>query len=271
MCCSCSPGCRSGITWFTVLVTAWSVTLSLVITPLVIPLAMALGALVRACASVEAAVAREALGVRVYAPHRPLVRQGLFRRAFGWLSDPAMWRAQGYLAYRAVIGFGPADQPAGRIARADRGADLLPLLERHAQLRLLARGYARQGAAAGAGGHGGIFRHHAPRGPAWITLPPRGGGPAREVGRPAGAVRTPEHRRASPATRSAGSGLRDQLGGDGPRLGADRSRLLLADLADPLAAALLRDLGVEAARRRESRALETTWSEPPSAYRSAYR
>ena len=94
-----------GLTWFVALVTVWSLALAVAITPLVIPLALGLAALIRACAGVEAAVAREALSVPVYAPHHAPGRPGIFRRTFGWLGDPAMWRAQGYLAYRAIVGF----------------------------------------------------------------------------------------------------------------------------------------------------------------------
>src|SRR6185312_7497962 len=98
-------GLPFGIAWFTVLVTGWSLTLGLLVTPLVIPLAMGLGGLIRGLAAVEASLARDALGIRVYPPHRPFRRGGLLRRSFGWLADASMWRAQGYLAYRAVIGF----------------------------------------------------------------------------------------------------------------------------------------------------------------------
>jgi signal transduction histidine kinase len=99
-------GLPFGTAWFVLVVTAWSLTLGLLVTPLVIPLAMGLGALIRALAALEASLARDALGIRVYAPHHGLRRGGLLRRSFGWLADASMWRAQGYLAYRAVIGFG---------------------------------------------------------------------------------------------------------------------------------------------------------------------
>ena len=98
-------GLPLGIAWFTILVTAWSLLVGLAITPLVLPLAFGMPFLIRACASLEASLARETLGVRVYPPHRTIVNQSFFRRCFGWITDPAMWRAQGYLAYRAVVGF----------------------------------------------------------------------------------------------------------------------------------------------------------------------
>jgi signal transduction histidine kinase len=101
-------GLPLGIVWFTVMVTAWSLFVGLAVTPLVLPIAFGMPILIRACASLEASLARETLDVRVYPPHRTIVNQGLFRRAFGWIANPAMWRAQGYLAYRSVVGFGLA-------------------------------------------------------------------------------------------------------------------------------------------------------------------
>jgi signal transduction histidine kinase len=98
-------GLPLGILWFTGLVTAWSLLVGLLVTPLVLPLAFAMPYLIRWSASLEASLARDTLGVRVYPPHRPLVNQSFFRRCFGWITDPAMWRAQGYLAYRSVAGF----------------------------------------------------------------------------------------------------------------------------------------------------------------------
>jgi signal transduction histidine kinase len=94
-----------GTLWFTILVTGWSLAVGLVITPFVIPLLLGLAMLIRAAAGAEAALARELLHVRVYPPHAPLMRQSIWRRTFGWLADPAMWRAQAYLMLRYVLGF----------------------------------------------------------------------------------------------------------------------------------------------------------------------
>lgn len=93
-----------GTLWFTILVTAWSLGVGLLITPLVIPIAFGMPFLITASAGLEAALARRLLGVSVYPPHAPLARAGFWRRAFGWLSDPAMWRAQAYLLLRFVLG-----------------------------------------------------------------------------------------------------------------------------------------------------------------------
>jgi signal transduction histidine kinase len=98
-------GLPLGVIWFTCIVTLWSLLLGLAVTPLVIPLAFAMPYLIRAAAGVEAGLARTLLRVPVYPPHLPMVKQGFWRKGFGWLANPAMWRAQAYLAYRAVVGF----------------------------------------------------------------------------------------------------------------------------------------------------------------------
>jgi signal transduction histidine kinase len=94
-----------GTLWFTILVTGWSLALGLAITPFVIPLLLGFAMLIRACATADAALARRLLHVRVYPPHTALVRQSIWRRTFGWLADPAMWRAQAYLMLRFALGF----------------------------------------------------------------------------------------------------------------------------------------------------------------------
>jgi signal transduction histidine kinase len=94
-----------GILWFSILATGWSLALGLAITPFVIPLMLGLPMLIRAAAGAEAALARELLRVPVYPPHAQLVSQTLWRRTFGWLMDPAIWRAQAYLMVRFVLGF----------------------------------------------------------------------------------------------------------------------------------------------------------------------
>jgi signal transduction histidine kinase len=98
-------GLPLGILWFTVLVTGWSITLGLAITPFVIANLLVLAAVIRGAAWVETALARSLLHIDVYPPHRPLVKQSLWRKTFGWVADPAMWRAQLYLGFRAVAGF----------------------------------------------------------------------------------------------------------------------------------------------------------------------
>jgi signal transduction histidine kinase len=99
-------GVPLGILWFCVLVTGWSITLSLAITPFVILNLLVLAAVIRGAAWVEASLARSLLHIDVYPPREPLVKQTLWRKTFGWLADPAMWRAQAYLGFRAIAGFG---------------------------------------------------------------------------------------------------------------------------------------------------------------------
>jgi len=98
-------GAPLGILWFTVLVTGWSVTLGLAITPFVIVNLLLLAAIIRGAAWVEASLARSLLHIDVYPPHEPLLRQSLWRKTFGWLADASMWRAQAYLGFRAIGGF----------------------------------------------------------------------------------------------------------------------------------------------------------------------
>jgi signal transduction histidine kinase len=99
-------GLPLGLLWFTVLVTGWAIVLGLAITPFVIPNLLVMAAVIRGAAWVETSLARALLRVDVYPPHAPLVRQSLWRKTFGWLADPAMWRAQAFLGFRAVAGFG---------------------------------------------------------------------------------------------------------------------------------------------------------------------
>ncbi len=94
-----------GTLWFSILVTAWSLGLGLLVTPLVIPIALGMPFLITASAGLEAALARRLIGTRVYPPHAAFLRGGFWRRAFGWLTEPAMWRAQAYLLLRFVLGF----------------------------------------------------------------------------------------------------------------------------------------------------------------------
>jgi signal transduction histidine kinase len=98
-------GLPLGILWSTVLVTGWSIVLALAITPFLIPNLLVMAAVIRGAAWVETALARSLLHVDVYPPHEPLVKQSLWRKTFGWLADPAMWRAQAYLGFRAIAGF----------------------------------------------------------------------------------------------------------------------------------------------------------------------
>ncbi len=93
-----------GIVWLAALVTAWSVTLGIAFTPLVVPALIGVGLLVRGCGAVEAALGRTLLGAPVGgAPGRPA--KGLLRRAWDTIADPCMWATQAYLALRVTVGF----------------------------------------------------------------------------------------------------------------------------------------------------------------------
>jgi signal transduction histidine kinase len=92
-----------GIVWLALLTTAWAVTLSVAITPLVVPAAIGLWLLVRGCAAVEVALGRALLGIQLEIPAvRPAA--GFWRRAWNAISDPWVWTAQAYIALRITVG-----------------------------------------------------------------------------------------------------------------------------------------------------------------------
>src|SRR5882757_3459792 len=76
-----------GLVWFVALVTAWSLCIGLIVTPLVIPVAIALAYITRGFASVEAELARGLLGARLGPPGRQPAGPG-FRRWFRALFGP---------------------------------------------------------------------------------------------------------------------------------------------------------------------------------------
>jgi signal transduction histidine kinase len=85
-----------GIVGFTLVIAGWSVTLGFAITPLVVPLLLALVAATGALARAHAAAARRLIGVRVH-PSPPMRGKGFWGRGFAALRDPAFWRQQVYL------------------------------------------------------------------------------------------------------------------------------------------------------------------------------
>jgi signal transduction histidine kinase len=96
-----------GTIWFTVLVTLWSLTIGEIVTPLVIPAAIALAYTTRWCTSVEAELTRSLLGVDAHVPAISIAGRDWRERMHG-LFGPGFWRAQGYLWTRWFLGF-----PAG--------------------------------------------------------------------------------------------------------------------------------------------------------------
>jgi signal transduction histidine kinase len=104
-----------------VLVAGWSVTLSLAVTPLVVPAAIAFAATVGLLARAETGVARFALGASMRpSASRPPVR-GYWRRGWAAVSDPRFWRAQAYLALRIVVGWPLAFAWLGLVAAGVQG------------------------------------------------------------------------------------------------------------------------------------------------------
>jgi signal transduction histidine kinase len=98
-------GLPLGVAWFSLLVSAWSTTLGLAVTPLVVALFYVDGALIFAAAGVEAWLAREALGARALAPRWPPRRERWWGWVLGPVAAPSFWRAQAYLWLRASLGF----------------------------------------------------------------------------------------------------------------------------------------------------------------------
>jgi signal transduction histidine kinase len=88
-----------GHLWFVALVVGWSVCLSLLITPAVIPLALGLAAATRGFARVEAVLARGLLDLDLTAGAFPARGGGFWRYLREMLGWP-FWRAQGYLLLR---------------------------------------------------------------------------------------------------------------------------------------------------------------------------
>jgi signal transduction histidine kinase len=96
-----------GTIWFTVLVTLWSLGFGLIVTPFVIPTAIALALATRWCTTVDGEFARSLLGVDAHVPAISIAGRG-WRERMHNLFGPGFWRAQGYLWTRWFVGF-----PAG--------------------------------------------------------------------------------------------------------------------------------------------------------------
>src|SRR5260370_29828952 len=88
-----------GPVWFVALVTTWSLCIGLAITPLVIPVLIALAYMTRGFAAVEAELVRALLGVEARVPGRQPAGRG-FRNWLRGLFGGGFWRAQGYLLLR---------------------------------------------------------------------------------------------------------------------------------------------------------------------------
>jgi signal transduction histidine kinase len=93
-----------GPVWFAALITGWSVTVGLAVTPLVIPALIVVAFMTRGFAEVEVLIARGLLHVDARAPSAHPTRPGFW----AWLRaqfSPSFWRAQAYLLIRWFAGF----------------------------------------------------------------------------------------------------------------------------------------------------------------------
>ncbi|HEX4678438.1 MAG TPA: sensor domain-containing protein [Gaiellaceae bacterium] len=88
-----------------VLIAGWSLTASVLITPLVIPVVLGFRAAVGALAGAEASLARELLGVEIRAGRTSSGGTGFWARGEAVLKDRAFWREQAYLGLRIVLGW----------------------------------------------------------------------------------------------------------------------------------------------------------------------
>jgi signal transduction histidine kinase len=92
-----------GPIYFTVLVTGWSVSLSVMILA-ALPVLLAFSLVVRACAAFERLLAAGLLNAVVGPPWRPDHQHGVVARLKAWITDWAAWREQIFLLVRFVLG-----------------------------------------------------------------------------------------------------------------------------------------------------------------------
>jgi len=93
--------------WLAAIVTVWTVTVCVAITPLVVPALMGVVLTVRGAAIAEAWLCGGLLRRRPQLPSWDWGR-GFWRRGWDVLSDSWLWRAQAYLVLRLTLGFGVA-------------------------------------------------------------------------------------------------------------------------------------------------------------------
>jgi signal transduction histidine kinase len=92
-----------GPLYFTLLVTGWSVSLTVMILA-ALPVLLAFSLLVRACAAFERVLAAGLLGAAVGPPWRPDYQHGVVARLKAWITDWDAWREQVFLMARFVLG-----------------------------------------------------------------------------------------------------------------------------------------------------------------------
>jgi signal transduction histidine kinase len=92
-----------GPAYFTVLVTGWSVSLTVAILA-ALPVLLGFSLIVRACAALERILAAGLLGAHVGPAWRPDYQRGVIARLKAWITDWAAWREQAFLMARFVLG-----------------------------------------------------------------------------------------------------------------------------------------------------------------------
>jgi signal transduction histidine kinase len=103
-------GLALGSVYFTVLVTGWSLALTIPVLG-TIPVLLLMIVLLRAFAAGERAMATSLLGADVGPAWRPAPQGGLLERMRDWVTDRDTWREQAFLLSRFVVGL-----PAGALA-----------------------------------------------------------------------------------------------------------------------------------------------------------
>ena len=118
-----------GALGFAVLVTGWTLSLVLSITPLVVPVLAGFRAAVGWIARAEAALANALLGTSIEPSTTSPGPSGFWRRAGNVLQDDAFWRQQAFLLQRFVLGWTLAVAELTLVA-AGAGAVALPIYYR---------------------------------------------------------------------------------------------------------------------------------------------
>jgi hypothetical protein len=93
-----------GAVWATFLFAGWFLIVLLAITPLVIPLLIGLGAMVRLFAAGEVALANRLLRARLEPFAPPPRTTGFWARALAVVRNRRLWKAQAYFLLRFFVG-----------------------------------------------------------------------------------------------------------------------------------------------------------------------
>jgi len=99
-------GVPAAAVWFGLLLAGWLAAALLAVTPLLVPVLVALRWTTRGLALAEAALARELLGADARVPASRPTGPGYLGRIRGILLDPGLWRQQSYGLIRTTAGLG---------------------------------------------------------------------------------------------------------------------------------------------------------------------